>query len=257
MFKCFTDAAKDAASQGAGIIADAAEKGKAAVKGKANEIALSQLKAALEGTREKEWDAPDVYITILEIDLKDGVEATDLNIFSLKGIATKARVEIIGTAAQLAGMVAADGTKKAAEGLSGVEKAIAEKTGLPSLGIGSFVTKWTEDTKTGLAAKAAEGTETKAADFDLLVDLEKTVGVAEVIAKAKILDTSSESIKKWMSNSIAQRYCEDAISRRVTNELTNLHKKYLNMDMAGAKIKEGAAYVIEKASEGAVMISEK
>merc|ERR1712183_183212 len=116
-------------------------------------------------------------------------------------------------------------------------------------GVGSFVATWTEGAKASLAGATSGGTETKTADFDMLVDLQKTFGVAEVVAKVKILDSSSDSIKKWMSNTVVQRYCEDAISRRVTNGLTSLHKKYLNMDMAGAKIKEGATLLGDKAKE--------
>merc|ERR1712032_117713 len=123
------------------------------------------------------------------------------------------------------------------------------KTGLPSLGMGHFVATFAEEAKEKFAGAAAAGSETKTADFDVLVDLEKTFGVAEVIARAKVLDTSSDAIKKWMSNTVVQGYVENAISRRVTKELSDLHKKYLTLDMAGAKIKEGVAAAGDKAKE--------
>jgi len=228
--------AKAAAISSAEVVVDAAEKAHTAAKSAANEFTLAQLKTALEGAREQEWEAPDVWVTILNVDLKEGLEAQDINVFSLKGLAVRARVEIIGTIAQLTGMLAADSAKKVMDKVSIGEKTVAKFVGLQSLGIGELAAQGAAATKSSLAGKAAEGSETKSAEFDLKVDLVKTVGVASVNAKVQILDSSSTAIKKYLSNALIQKYVEDALSRRVTHELTELHQQYITIAKAREKI---------------------
>merc|ERR1719277_1403886 len=134
----------------------------------------------MEGSKIQEWSGPDVWIEIKEVDLGGGVDVQSLLNFSLKGVKVKTTVEIVGTAAQLAGMVTAGGTEKAAEKVGAAEEALTERFGLPSLGIGSYVADAAAGAKAKLAASASSGVETKSADFDLDVDLEKVLGVEEV-----------------------------------------------------------------------------
>merc|ERR1719188_2438261 len=117
----------------------------------AHKFTLGNLKEALEGSRIQEWSEPDVFVEILEVDLGNGVEPSLLN-FSLKDVKIKAKVEVIGTAAQLAGMVAAGGAKKAADKVSGAEAALEERFGLPALGIGLYVSDAASSAKAKLAS---------------------------------------------------------------------------------------------------------
>jgi len=249
MFSSFFSKAQDAASSGAEAITEAAAQAKAVAKGKANEITLAQLKTSLEGSRQQEWESPDVWVEILEVDLSHGLEACDINIFSLKGLHVKIKVDIIGTVPQLAGMLAASSAKKAMDKVDVGENFVAQKLGLRSLGLGSFAAKSASKAKAGLAGQAAAGSETKSADFDLKVDLEKTLGVAEVVARVEILNSSSDVLKKYLSDTTIQRYAEDALGKRVTSELTNLHKEYLTVAKASDALQDKAAELGAKVSE--------
>jgi len=69
--------------------------------------------------------APDVYVTILEVQFQDNLDVDIMN-FKLSGLKCKVQLDVIGTAAQLAGMVAADTASKIADKAAGY-------LGMPSL----------------------------------------------------------------------------------------------------------------------------
>merc|ERR1712061_571784 len=77
----------------------------------------------------------------------------------------------------------------------------------------------------------------------------KTVGVATVDANVQILDSSSTAIKKYLSNALIQKYVEDALSRRVTRELTQLHQEYITLAKAREKIHSKAMELGTAATE--------
>jgi len=253
MFASFFSKAQNVASSGAEAITEAAVVAKEAAKGKADEFTLAQLKTLLEGSRQQEWEAPDVWVEILEVDLSHGLEVCDINIFSLKGLHVKIRVDVTGTVPQLAGMLAASSAEKAMGKVGVGENLVAEKLGLRSLGLGAFAAKSAAKAKTGIAGMAAAGSETKTADFDLKVVLEKTLGVAEVVAKVEILGSSSDVLKKYLSDTTIQRYAEDALGKRVTSELTNLHKEYLTVARASDALQDKASELGAKVSEHVAM----
>jgi len=244
-----TEEAQIVASPAFEKITEAATKAKELAKGKANEFTLGQLKAGLEGSRQQEWEAPDVWVEILEVDMSHGLEACDINIFNLKGLHIKIKVDVIGTVPQLAGMMAASSAQKAMGKVDAGESLMTRKLGLPSLGIGAFAARNAAKAKASLAGKAAGGTEIKSADFDLKVDLEKTLGVAEVVAKVEILSSSSDALKKHLSDTTIQRYAEDALSKRITSDLTNLHKEYLTVAKASEALQGKATELGSKVSE--------
>jgi len=249
MFASLFTKAQDIASSGAEVITDAAVKAKEVAKGKANEFTLAQLKTSLEGSRQQELEAPDVWVEILEVDLSQGLEACDINIFSLKGLHVKIKVDVIGTVPQLAGMMAASSAEKAMGKVDVGESLVARKLGFRSLGLGAFAAKSAANAKAAIAGKAAAGSETKSADFDLKVDLEKTLGVAEVVAKVEVLDSSSDVLKKYLSDTTIQRYAEDALGKRVTSELTNLHKEFVTVAKASDALQGKATELGAKVSE--------
>lgn len=211
--------AMTAVTSAAELVAGAAETAHIAVKSAANEFTLTQLKAALEGTKEQAWEAPDIWVTIVQVDLKEGLGAQDINIFSLKGLIVKARVEIIGTMRQLTAMMLANSAEKAMGKLGAGEKR------------GKLVQK-IANAKSNVAANAANGSITRSAEFDLNVDLVKTVGVAEVVANVQILDSSSKAIKKYLSNAKFQKYAEEMLSRQMTCALTQFHQEYITFAKA-------------------------
>lgn len=248
-------AAQDAAGQAGEVITSAAAGAYDKAKAATDKFALAQLKTAMEGSKIQEWTGPDVWIEIKEVELGDGVDAQDLLHFSLKGVKVKTTVEIVGTAAQLAGMVTADGATKAAEKVGAAEEALKEKFGLPSLGVGSYVAGAAAGAKEKLAASATSGVERKAADFDLVADLQKVMGFEEIKSTVKIVGCSSDAITKYIGNTALQAYAEDAISRRVTSIFT----EWQNSTVAGAKDKvtEAARTATEKATEAAATATEK
>lgn len=247
-------AAQDAAGQAGEVISSAAADAHARAKGAADSFALAKLKEAMEGSKVQEWTGPDVWVEIKEVDLGEGVDAASLLNFSLKGVKVKTRIEIVGTAAQLAGMVTADGAKKAAETVGKAESALEEKFGLPSLGIGSYVAGAAAGAKEKLSTSASSGVETKASEFDLVVDLEKVLGVEEIKSSVKIVGSSSDAITKYIGNGALQLYAEDAISKRVTSIITDwqnstLEKAKTEVAEAGERAKAKAAELAAAADE--------
>jgi len=251
-----TDAAAKAAaeaqilaSSGVEKVSEAAMTAKEMAKGKANEFTKEQLKTLLEGSRQQECEVPEVWVEILEVDMSHGWEASDINITSLKGLHIKSKIEVIGTVAQLAGMVAARGAESAMGKVDAGESLVTRKFGLPSLGIGAFAARNAAKAKTNLAGKAASGSEIKSAEFNMNVDLQKTFGVAEVVANVQILDSSSDALKKYLSDTIIQRYAEDALSKRITRDLSSLHKEHLTVAKATEAVQNTATQLGSKISE--------
>jgi len=225
-----------AATSAAELVTSAAETAHIVAKKSANEFTLARLKTTLEGSREQVWAAPDVWVTISEVDLTEGLEAQDINIFSLKGLLVKAKVEIVGSKSQLAAMLMANSIESVMGKLGAGEQR-------------ERLAKRIAATKTSLAARAAGGSATRSAGFDLRVDLVKTVGVAEVVATVQILDSSSSAIKKYLSNARIQRYAEDVLGRQMTRALTQLHQENLTLararDVIHAKAVEVGAVATE------------
>jgi len=241
-------AASTAATKAGEVVTDVTDKASAAVKAKANEFTLWKLKQALEGKTRQLWEAPDVYVTFLKVELQEGVGAQDLLNFHLKGVAVSTKVEIVGTAAQLAGMTAAIGTSKVAEKVSAGESAVADKLGIPNLGIGAFVAASADAAREGLKGKASGAVETKSSDFNVLVDLDKTLGVQDVKATVRFVDTTN-NIAQYMANGTIQEYIEAAISREVTKQCTAWQDENITLEKAKAAVTTKATEVAEMAKE--------
>mmetsp|Transcript_92033 Transcript_92033/g.269270 ORF Transcript_92033/g.269270 Transcript_92033/m.269270 type:complete len:259 (+) Transcript_92033:57-833(+) len=256
MFTSICCAASEVAGKATEVLTDAADKASAAVKSKANEFTLMRLKAVLEGKVNQLWEAPDVSVTLLNVELKEGVGAQDILNFHIKGLTCTAKLDIAGTAAQLTGMTAAMGTTKVADKVSEGESALTEKLGLPNLGIGAFVAAGADAARQGLQSKASDGTETKSSNFKVSVDLEKTLGVREVKATVSILDSTSD-IAKYMSNGTIQKYLEEAISREVTKQCTLWQDETVTYEKAKGTVVQKAEEIAEKAKDKAKEIAEK
>jgi len=252
MFGKFCCAAQEAMDGATEVIGTTVGAARDAAKASVDQFTLKSLKGALEGSRVQEWEAPDVFIEVLQVDLGDGVDVASLLNFSLKGLKVKTRVEIVGTAAQLTGMVAAGGAKKAADKVGAAEAAVTDRLGLPSLGIGSYVADAAAAAKAKLASSASSGVETKSTEFDLEVDLEKVLGVTEVKASARVVGASSDAISKYIANTSVQKYAEDAISRRVTAIVTDWQNSTLTAEVAKAKLGAKASELAAAADELAI-----
>jgi len=249
-------AAQEAAGSAGEVISSAAAGAYDKAKGAADSFALAQLKEAMEGSKVQEWSSPDVWIEIKEVDMGAGVDVASLLNFSLKGVKVKTQVEIVGTAAQLAGMVTAAGAAKAGEKVGAAEDVLKEKLGLPSLGIGSYVAEAAAGAREKLSASASSGVEKKASDFDLEVDLEKVLGVEEIKSTVKIVSSSSETIAKYIGDGTLKLYAEDAISKRVTSIVTEWQNSTFTADKAKAKAADAAEVAKGKAAELAAAAEE-
>jgi len=190
------------------------------------DLTMTRLKEALEGVREQEHKAPDVFLTILEVHvLHKGFRVADLSTFHLQGLRCKARLEVEGTVAQLAGMITADAATWVFAAASAGETAAAKALGVTRWGLGEKAAVSAASVQDTLAERAAEGCEIKCVDFEFVVNLEKTFGQEAVVAKAQIIKSSLETLNKVMSVSIVQMYIEDMFSRRVTAFITKWWKE--------------------------------
>jgi len=248
---CKVTEAADAATE---VITDTAAKTHDAIKAKANEFTLQRLKNGIEGKNQKIWEAPDIFVTFLNLEIQDGVGAQDPLNFHLKGLSMTAKVEIVGTAPQLTGMAAAMGTAKVFDKVSAGESAVAEKIGLPNLGIGGFVARAADKARDGLKGAAGDGTEVKGSDFHLLVDVQKTLGLEDVKATVKITDTDNP-LAKYMSNGTLQKYFEEAISRNMTEHCTKWQND--SIEKTKESIAKKAEEVKAKATEAGSAIAKK
>lgn len=201
-----TDAASSAADRVAEHVADA--------KASASEHTLTQLQQALEGSREKMSDEPEVYVTIVKVGMQDGMKVDDLFDFRLSGLKCRVRLEVKGTVAQLAAMVAAG----AAMGIAGTFRKL---TGLSAGGVGKALGGF----RSGVAAKAAGGEETKSVEFDINLDLGVRKAGEEVDAVVTIGKDMFGKVNQVVPVSRATAYVQQAIARRVKEIITNWAKK--------------------------------
>mmetsp|Transcript_124619 Transcript_124619/g.338536 ORF Transcript_124619/g.338536 Transcript_124619/m.338536 type:complete len:291 (-) Transcript_124619:117-989(-) len=185
-----------------------------ATKGAASEYTLKQLQQALEGSCEKVASEPDVHITLVKVAMQDGMKVDDLFEFRLSGLKCRVRLEVKGSVAQLAAMVAAG----AAMGALGKFKRL---TGLGSNTVGERLA----GVRSGVAAKAREAEETKSVEFDVNLDLGVRRGGEEVNAVVTIGKEWFAKIDKIVPVSKATAYVQEAIARRVKEIITNWAKE--------------------------------
>lgn len=240
--------AKEYADKTHEVVTDAADKAHGKIKASANEFTLRQLKEALEGKVDQVHEAPDVFVTIVEVSMEQGVGLTSLNCFHLKGLKCKAEIKVHGTAAQLAGMVAAQGAASVLGFLGMGEKKITDLFGFASTGLAEKAVATTEGAKASL--HEASGGETKVLPpVDIILDLEKVLGVEEVTAKVVAVNSSHNTINKIMSLESFQKYVEVAVSKRVTKDVTDWQNNTFTFAKAQEKAGEAMAPVLAKGHE--------
>lgn len=196
-----------------------------AAKGAASEYTFAQLRQSLEGAKEHVHKAPDVYVTILQVNMQEGVEVRDLLNFRLSGLKCRVRLEVTGTAAQLAGMVAAGAAKKVGKVAGKAEAAVAGALGFSALGVGDAVASGAGGIRDALAGKASEGTETKSVEFDMNLDLGVRKGGEEVSAVVSIAGDAFDRINQVVPVSAATKYVEEAITERVKEMIRDYAKR--------------------------------
>lgn len=222
--------------------------GQEKLKAAADEFTLGELKAAFVGQSTKVSEAPDVLVTVEDVALKEGgAGLSSMSSFSLKGLLCKVKLQVQGTPAQMAGMVAADYTGKLFELLAQGEKAVTGALGVAEVGVAERVSSKAAGAKASLAESAAAGQEHKALSFDVVLDLVKVAGVEEVMAKVVAVTSSHEAVNKVMSIGSVKKYVEVAVSRQVSQVMTEWQKKTFTL----AEAKERGAGLVAQGVAGA------
>lgn len=193
-----------------------------ATKSAASDYTLKQLQQALEGSCEKVASEPDVYVTLVKVEMQDGMKVDNLFEFRLSGLKCRVRLEVKGTVAQLAAMVAAGAAM-------GVVGKLGKRLGLGSNAVGTKL----GGLRSGVAARAREADKTKSVEFDINLDLGVRRGGEEVNAAVTIGKEWFARIDKIIPVSKATAYVQEAIARRVKEIITNWAK-----DKAKGKAKD-------------------
>lgn len=199
----------DGAGEAVGKVAEYAD----VKKSQASEYTLLQLKQALEGSTTKVAEAPDVLVTILSVDVQDGMQVDDLFDFRLSGLKCRTRLEVRGTAAQLAAMLATGAVLGAAE-------TVGRLTGLGTGKVGEKLA----DLKGSVASKAAAGQEAKSVELDVNLDLGVRRAGEEVDAAVTIGKDFLSKLDGIIPVGRATRYVQEAITRKVKEVITTWAK---------------------------------
>jgi len=222
------------------------------VVGAANEFTLKQLEYELLNAVTQVHEAPDVFVTVTDITLKDGVGLSSLTSFRIKGLLCRVEVKVQGTAGQMAGMVAAHHAGKLFSLVGQGERAIAGALGVSHTGFADKASASAAEAKASLAGSAAAGQESKSVDFEIVLDLEKVAGVEEVQTKAVAVTSSHDAINKVMSVGMIEKYVEIAVSRRVSQAVIEWQNNTFTLEKAKAK---GGELVSAGVTKGGDLVS--
>jgi hypothetical protein len=221
-------AAQDAADRAKEQITDTMAETRAAT----SRYCLNQIKEALEGEAMQVAKAPDVSIAILEVKMPEKLDVENLLNFRLEGLDCRARLEVVGTAPQLAGMVAA-GTIETALGKA--------EAALPGWDFIKKTAATVAAAKDKLASSAAAGTAKKTVEFNMYLDLGVTKAGLEVSTNVTIVQEALAKVEKIVPVPRAVAYVEEAVRQKIQKAAQEWARN-------AAKKKVGS-YVGEKHSE--------
>lgn len=215
------------------------ESGVADARSKAGRHTLQQLKKALEGSKSRVHDKPDVDVTILEVNFQDGLDVDVFN-FNMSGLKCHVRMDVTGTAAQVAAMAAADAAKMAVNKVSALTGGWGDSI---AAGIGGF-----RDTA---HSSAAGSDEVKSVEFDVNLDLGVRKAGEEVSTSVTIIGDALDKVDKVIPVKTVVQYVEGAIADRVKGIIREWAKDQVkgrtgvDVDAAKAKLEEGKAKLQE------------
>lgn len=221
--------AKGFAEQGTEFVLDKAGEARA----KAGKHSLKQLRQALEGSVARVHEKPDVDVTILRVDFQDGLDVDVFN-FRLSGLKCRVRLEVAGSAGQLAAMVAADAAK-------GATKKVSKLLG----GLGESLAQGIGELRDAVHSSVAEGEEVKSIEFDLNLDLGVRQAGEEVSAAVSIVGDALDQVDKIIPVKTATLYVEQAISDKVKEVISEWAKEQVraktgvDVDAAKALLRDG------------------
>mmetsp|Transcript_45571 Transcript_45571/g.120446 ORF Transcript_45571/g.120446 Transcript_45571/m.120446 type:complete len:250 (+) Transcript_45571:77-826(+) len=206
---------------------------------KAGQHTLKELKKALEGSKSRMHEKPDVDVTILEVNFQEGLDVDIFN-FSLSGLKCRVRMDVTGSAAQIAAMAAADAAK-------GAVKKVSALTG----GWGESLAQGIGGLRDAAHSSAASGDEVKNVEFDVNLDLGVRKGGEEVSTAVSIVGDALDQVDKVIPVKTAVQYVEKAIGDKVKEIISEWAKDQVkgrtgvDVDAARAKLEEGKAKVQE------------
>eukprot|EP00406_Dinophysis_acuminata_P058653 CAMPEP_0179270436 /NCGR_PEP_ID=MMETSP0797-20121207/31467_1 /TAXON_ID=47934 /ORGANISM="Dinophysis acuminata, Strain DAEP01" /LENGTH=202 /DNA_ID=CAMNT_0020978773 /DNA_START=83 /DNA_END=691 /DNA_ORIENTATION=- len=168
-------------------------------------VTVLTLLESLDGSSIQVNEAPDMYVTILEVEKRDGLDAVDSSDFSLTGMKCRTKLSVSGSVAQLAGMAAS----KAAQRV--FERAAV----LTGSSIGKAVAEGTQKIHGSLAKNATEASETKSMEASMYLDLEVRGAGEEITAVVSIAPNAFQSIEQLIPVPTAVSQIEAEIARKV------------------------------------------
>jgi len=176
---------------------------------------LGELKKKLQGDRRRVNRVPEVYVTIEDMELKDGGSIKfSPEKFSFSGLNFQTLIEVKGTAAELAGIAAAKGAAKLGlpEKVSSVGVKAGEKISAAVAGVA------------GLAGKAAPKDE-RSFRIGVTVDMVKEFGVEKVDVTIKDFTTQVSAFNKLLHVDKAREFVEEALSQKASEVASKMGKK--------------------------------
>eukprot|EP00419_Tripos_fusus_P074513 CAMPEP_0172899650 /NCGR_PEP_ID=MMETSP1075-20121228/162338_1 /TAXON_ID=2916 /ORGANISM="Ceratium fusus, Strain PA161109" /LENGTH=191 /DNA_ID=CAMNT_0013755689 /DNA_START=35 /DNA_END=610 /DNA_ORIENTATION=- len=187
---------------------------------------MGELKKKLVGDRRRVNSVPEVYVTIEDMELKDGGSIKfSPEKFTFNGLNFQTLVTVSGTAAELAGIAAAKGAAKLG---------LPEKVSAAGLKAGEKVNAAVANVAK-MAGKAPR--DERSFRIGVTVDMTKEFGEEKVQVKVKDFTTEVSVFNKVLHNDRAREFVEEALSQKASEVASRMGKK--KMDALQSKIPFG------------------
>lgn len=181
-------------------------------------FALKTLKDELTGFKLQMRTAPDVWVTVVSMEVKDGGNVKfSPQSFSLHALRLEILVGVTGTKAQLAALAA----EMSAEGaLAKLRLDSAKSSGLAAKAKGVV-----QMAGSVLGSGQTPSSSTRSQTVDVTVDMRKTFGEEAVLVTVQDIKTEVALINKLFSIDVCKRFIEDAVSKKVSEMVSRSLKR--------------------------------
>jgi len=178
---------------------------------------MGELKKKLQGDKRRVNREPEVYVTIEDMELKDGGSIKfSPEKFTFNGLNFQTLIEVKGTAAELAGIAASKGAAKL--GLPEKVSSAGVKAGAKVSGAIAGVAS--------MAGKAQK--DERSFRIGVTVDMTKEFGDEKVQVKVKDFTTEVSAFNKLLHSDRVRDFVEEAISQKASEAASRMAKKKLD-----------------------------
>jgi len=119
--------------------------------------------------------------------------------------------------------------------------------GVAHIGLADRAAASTSGARDSLQESAVANQETQVLLFDIVLDLEKVVGVEQVDAKVVSISSAAEPINKAISMEMLKKYLETAASQRASRIVTDWQNQTFTLENAKSK---GAVLIASGVAKG-------